>query len=172
MIVMYKGRRGAGKTLTLVKDAFTYYKNGWEIVSNFHLPFASYMDDKDIMAIDKTSDIRKVVLCIDEIQIFFDSRRGMAKGNLTFSNFIQQIRKRGIILLCTTQFSNTVDLRLRQHLDVIATPNFIDKYPVVAVKYIDLTSIEDEWVTEPVEKTVVYDPRPIFGLYDTEELIL
>jgi len=63
----------------------------------------------------------------------FDSRRSMAKQNLKFSNFIQQIRKRNIILLGTTQYSNTVDLRLRQHLDIIAYPNYIEN-----IKYVKL----------------------------------
>ena len=171
MILMYKGRRGAGKTLTLVKDALAYYENGWQVYSNIDLPFASYMENSEILAIDKSSDIYNCVLILDEIQIFFDSRRGTSKQNVTFSNFIQQIRKRNIILLCTTQFSNTIDLRLRQHLDVLAMPTFLKKYPICIVKYVDLTSLEDEWVVEAVTRTIVYDPKPIFELYNTSELV-
>lgn len=34
-IVLYKGKRGCGKTLTMVKDGFKYYLNGWKVLRNF-----------------------------------------------------------------------------------------------------------------------------------------
>lgn len=111
---------------------------------------------------------------IDELQILFDSRSSMKKQNVKFSNFIQQVRKRNIIILATAQFSNTVDLRFRQHIDITAQPNYKDNYPICEVIYIDMTTIEDDLlgeIKEPKIKEVVYNPIPIFKLYKTEEMI-
>lgn len=172
MLVMYKGKRGAGKTLTMVKDAFKFLNKGWLVYHNFSMVFGKYIDTKEILAIDKNSEIRNCVLVIDEIQIMFDSRRSMKNVNINFSNFIQQLRKRNIILLTTTQFSNTVDLRLRQHLDVIAEPKYSQKYDVCECKYTDVTSLESEnFFNEPTSFTVVFDAKPIYELYNTNTLI-
>ena len=175
MIVLYKGARGRGKTLTMTKDALKYKNAGWDIYSNMEgLVFAEYIAPVDILKIDKNSNMYNCVFVIDEIQALFDSRRSMKKENMNFSYFLQQIRKRGIILLCTTQYSNTVDIRLRQHVDVIAIPRYNREFEVCEVEYLDLSSIEDEeyGLTAPTSKVITYDPRPIFGLYDTKEIII
>jgi len=175
MITLYKGARGRGKTLTMVKDALQFYLNGWNVYSNMKgVHFAEFIDSKEILKINKESTLYNCVLLIDEIQSLFDSRRSMAKGNLDFSYFLQQIRKRGIVLLCTTQYSNTVDIRLRQHVDIIAIPRFNKRFNVCQVQYIDLTTIEDEdyGIAEPEKVVLTYDATSIFGLYDTKEIIV
>lgn len=169
MIVMYKGRRGAGKTLTLVKDAINFYAKGWTIYSNFDIgiPYKK-LTNEDIINLADNDNIRDCVLLIDEIQLLMDSRRSMKKENLNFSYFIQQIRKKGIILLCTTQFTRTTDNRLREHVDVIVKPRIIHQYPVVEAEYIDVTSVEDLGFIK--SKVVIYNPEAVFSLYDTNEV--
>lgn len=176
MIVLYKGRRGAGKTLTMTKDAYNYYCLGWKVYSNIEFNFPhEYINDEDITNIDADSPIRNCVLVIDEVQILLDSRRSQKGRNIDFSYFIQQIRKRGIILLCTTQFTGTVDLRLRQHVDILVKPKFNKKYQVCEVTYLDLTSVEEFDIgvsDEPVAmRTIAYDCRAVYGLYDTLRLV-
>jgi hypothetical protein len=174
MILLYKGARGRGKTLTMLKDALVYYNNGWQVYRNMqNTIIGEYISNEDLLKIDKNTQMQQVVLVIDEIQTLFDSRRSMKKSNLDFSYFLQQIRKRGIILLCTTQYSNTIDLRLRQHIDILALPRHNKQYNVCSVKYIDLTSIEDQeyGITQPDSVKVSYDAKPIYKIYDTEEMI-
>jgi len=173
MIVTYLGRRGSGKTLTMVKDAYIEYKKGRKIYSNMHgVKFAQYISNEDIKKIDKSSDIKNAVILIDEAQIFFDSRRSMKNENINFSNFVQQIRKRNIMLLLTTQFANSVEKRLRDHTDIIAKVKFIALYNICRVKYIDITSVEDEEVQEPEYVQLVYDARNIFKMYSTDEMVI
>lgn len=172
LVILYKGRRGAGKTLSMVKDGYRYKENGYRIFSNFGLKFAEEISNDDILKLDKNSDIYDCVILIDEVQIFFDSRRSMKKEAMNFSNFIQQIRKRNITILGTTQYSNTVDLRFRQHTDIVAHPNFIKSLKVCEVTYIDMTSLEDmSGNQEPRSVKIVYNPIPIFKLYDTTKMI-
>lgn len=175
MIILYKGRRGAGKTLSMVKDGLQYHGEGLKVYSNSFCPFAKDISNDKILNLDKFSKIKNCVLMVDEIQIFFDARRSTTKENVKFSNFIQQIRKRNIILLATTQFANTIDLRFRQHVDIIALPNFIKELEVCEIVYVDVTSTEDIFSTEGIKEPrlvkMVYDAKPIFKLYQTEQLI-
>lgn len=171
-IVLYLGRRGAGKTLSMTKDAYLYYKNGRRIITNMNtLTFGDKMTNEEILKLTKDSDVVNCVLVIDEIQLLFDSRRSMKKENITFSNFIQQIRKRGIIMLGTTQFDNTIDKRLRDHCDIIALPKINKELLLCRVKYLDPTTsqdIENLGVTEYT--SIIYDMRDVFNLYDTNEM--
>lgn len=175
MIVLYVGARGRGKTLTMVKDGFISYKNGYKILRNFNCKFGKFISNDDIINLDKHSNIYNAVLLVDEIQIFFDSRRSSKHQNVHFSNFVQQIRKRNVHIYCTTQYHNTVDLRLRQHLDFMAHPFYYEKYKVCEVTYKDLQSIETDLFSgvlkEPEEIKIVYNAVPIFDLYNTSELI-
>ena len=176
MIVLYKGARGKGKTLTMIKDGLKFINNGWDLYSNMKgLKIGQYLPTNYITNVDKNEKkLFNCVLIIDEIQTLFDSRVSARKENRDFSYFLQQIRKRGVILLTTTQFSNTIDLRIRQHLDIIVIPNFSKKFNVCEVKYIDLRTIEDlEFgISEPDSVTIIYNPINIFGLYDTNEMIV
>lgn len=174
MIILYKGRRGCGKTLSLVKDGYSYHKAEWRVYRNFSCEFGDYISNEDILNLNKESTIFNAVLMIDEIQIFFDSRRSMRKEALRFSNFIQQIRKRNIILLCTTQYTNTVDLRLRSHLDVMAYPDFDKRLKVCSVVYEDLTSIEDTFYMglQPRTVKIVFNAKPFFKMYNTNQMII
>lgn len=176
MITLYKGRRGSGKTLTMIKDGLQFYNDGYRILRNFDCTFGEYISDEEILELNKHSNISNCVIMIDEIQIFFDSRRSMAKQSLYFSNFIQQIRKRNIIVLATSQYSNTIDLRFRQHVDIIAYPQFYKQLNVCEVIYVDITSVEDNILGQtgkiPEHIKIVYDPIPLFKLYRTEEMIV
>lgn len=173
MIVTYLGRRGSGKTLSMVKDAYIEYKRGRKIISNMsNIPFAYYMSNQEILSLNKESNIFNAVILIDEAQIFFDSRRSMKKESINFSNFVQQIRKRDIDLYITTQFANAIEKRLRDHTDIIAKVKFLKQYNLCKVKYIDITSMVDEFEENPTEVEVIYDATAIFKLYDTNQMII
>lgn len=175
MILMYKGGRGRGKTLSMVMEGLLYLLDGYRILRNFECAFGEYISNDEILAIDKNSEIYNCVMMIDEIQVFFDNRRSMNPSNLRFANFIQQARKRNIIILCTTQFSNTVDLRINQHLDIIVYPNYKKEYDVCEMTYIDITRLQDNALVQdfkPAEFKMVFDAKPIYPLYNTAEMIV
>jgi hypothetical protein len=179
MIVLYKGARGRGKTLSMVKDGYCYYLEGFKVIRNFECSFGDYIDNEEILELSKESDLNDCVMMIDEIQIFFDNRRSMTKQNITFSNFVQQIRKRNIIILCTTQYSNTIDMRLRQHLDIIAFPDFRSSKNICVITYMDLTRLQDNELMlgqgaeiKPMLSKIVFNAEPIFKMYNTGEMII
>lgn len=179
MIVLYKGSRGCGKTLSMVKDGYAYYLEGYRVLHNFECKFGEYIENEEILALSKESDLNNCVLMIDEIQIFFDNRRSMTKQNITFSNFVQQIRKRNIIILATTQYSNTIDVRLKQHLDIIGFPAFKKDKNICVITYMDLTRLQDNDLMlgtdaeiKPLTVKIVFNGQNLFNLYNTKEMIV
>lgn len=173
LIVLYRGRRGAGKTLTMVKDGMLYYQAGWKVYTNMYsIGYAERLEEDEILSLAESDGFRDCVVMIDEIQTLIDSRRSMRKGNVTFNYFLQQIRKRNVNLLATTQFERRVDIGFREQLDIIASPKMItlaSGKKVVEVTYTDLTTEGDG--LPPINRKIVYSPYEVFGIYDTEERI-
>lgn len=169
MIVLYVGRRGCGKTTTMIKDAYAFKNQGWRVFSNMNsLSFADeILDIPQILSLLE-GDESDIVVVLDEIQTFIDSRRSMRKRNVDFTYYIQQIRKRNVVILASTQFARRVDLAFREHVDVLCRPRFLDEFPVVVASYEDLTSLDDGSL---VVGEVVFDPRGVFALFDTTETI-
>lgn len=173
MIILYRGSRGKGKTLTMVKDAYNFYKAGFRVFGNLKLGFGKLITSDEVVSLDHASDLKNCVLVVDEIELFFDSRNFGKTQNKTFSHFLQQIRKRNIVILCTAQYVNLIDLRIRQQLDIVVYPRFDKKTKFCSVNYFDLTKIEDCFTEVKLNPTyLVYDASKIFPLYDTYELLL
>lgn len=173
MIVLYKGARGRGKTLTMVKDAYKFYLEGYKIYSNIKISFGESIAKDEILNLNKDSDLHDCVLIIDELMLIFDSRNFSTKKNKDFSYFIAQIRKRNIIILGTTQYTGGVELRFRQNIDVIAVPKFDVNTNICLCYYYDITLLEDG--LDPsclIPSLVVYDGKQIFRLYNTNEFIV
>lgn len=176
MIVLYLGAQGRGKTLTMVKDMYKYKLNGWKVYSNFYVPFRDdEITKEDILNMDGNSELWDCVIAIDEVQVYFDSREFMKNNNKKFSNFIQQVRKRGIVLLLTTQYGSQTDVRIRKHVDITAQPKHHqikigNEYKgLCEVKYKDLTMTEDEEFLEPPSTKTIYDAEPVYKLFRTRE---
>jgi hypothetical protein len=173
VVIGYTGRRGAGKTLSMTNDAFQYYNAGYKIYTNMKsLSFAECIDEDQILELAKNDDFQDCALVLDEIQVLFDSRRSGRKQNINFLYFIQQIRKRNVHLLYTTQFSRRVDLGVREHTDIEARPKIIDKTARYGVKlcmvtYEDLTASYETMV--PVLFRKVFIANEVYDFFDTNE---
>lgn len=173
MIALYVGRRGCGKTTTMIKDAYNYKLNGWKVITN--MTSVNFVDDvmqgEELLTLLEGSE-RDIVVMIDEIQTLIDSRRSMRKRNVEFTYYIQQIRKRNVIMLATTQFSIRVDKAFREHVDIEAYPRFYPQYPVIVVNYYDKTMGEGGLVlADEALRQIVFDPTQVFPLFDTTETI-
>lgn len=169
LVVLFQGSRGSGKTLSLIVEALLFLKEGWEVFANFKTPFSKYISDVDIFNLNKDSKLKNCVLLIDEMQIFFDSRLWSSKKSIGFSNFVQQLRKRNIILMGTTQYVDTVEKRIRQHVDLLIKPDYNEDYEVCHCIVYDLTSLEDSNDLKSYE--YFFYAKPIFELYDTFEIL-
>jgi len=171
MILVYVGTMGSGKTLSMVKEAYSYYLKGYKILSNMNLEFPyTKITNKYIMEFAKNKQqIYKSVILIDELHTFMDSRRSVGKKNLLGSYFVTQTRKQQVKLMGTTQHRHQIDKRIRDNTTV-----FIDcekvELPIVYKENKVLLITNHINTRDKYEKTV-FIGNDYFKLYDTEETI-
>ena len=113
-------------------------------------------------------ELRDGVLLLDEIQIGSDSRSFLKESTKAIGQFFQQIRKRNILCIMTTQFEDSVGKRVRQQ---------VDNYGIIIKSYRYKKPATDEDLN--VYHDLVYDPlifdgRPYhemsaFNIYDKDD---
>lgn len=107
---------GSGKTLSMIRQAYYYWKQGYKIYANIHLKGIPYhtLKLKDILLMaSKNIEHEKSCFLLDEAHIFIDARTSAMKRNRIISYWLLQTRKKSISLLYTTQYSHQIDKRLR-----------------------------------------------------------
>lgn len=170
MILLFVGNMGSGKTLSMVKMAYEYHKQGYKILSNMRLNFPhTLITSKDVQGFASNQEqLYNTIVLLDEIHIFMDSRRSGSKKNLLTSYFLTQTRKQKVKLLATSQHRHQVDRRMRDNTDA-----FIDcetkKIPygenenvLIVVNHVNTRKSYDKQV---------FIGNKYFHLYDTEEII-
>ena len=123
--IMFMGRRGAGKSLSMtaiakfMNDAYRVKRSPMRVVTNYHVNFAIYSSP---ILVDELNEFpswgRQLLVCLDEIAAYFPGRRSLARTNVDFSTFLQQIRKRRIEFMMTTQFPQMLDNQLLMQIDL------------------------------------------------------
>lgn len=153
------GKMGAGKTLSMSMVAnYIHLKTGIPIYANYKLknskPFTSL---KDLWGLDTA------IVCFDEIWLSLDSR--MWSDNVVMTRWINQTRKKRLLVMYTTQHINQVEMRVRKGTDVLVYAqkrpegrwlNFIDyQYNELGRRYLLNPQAE----------------KKLYGLYDTYEVV-
>lgn len=177
------GIKGSGKTSFAVSKLATAAMNGQTVFSNFTLKFPPQYPVRrlDMGAfVEEMTDLRKVALCIDEAQIYFDCRMSGTKRNRMFSYVMLQSRKREVDIYLTSQQRQNVDIRIQRNLDYLyeCTP-LVERRPgqyrVARVEEIEAREIdrvlvvETNFAQECVQR-LLFDPTPYFALYDSDEI--
>ena len=159
------GDKGAGKTLLLAYLLYKDHLEGRDIISNFSLSFEH--KQKSFKELSKMPDyLRNATVGYDEFHMAVDSRRSTSNANIAFTTFLTQLRKRGCILIYTTQLFSTMDKRVRDQTDIIVTPiNNDGEYFTYQIM---------DRVTGETIKILTLNMKPIFDskLFDTNEVIL
>ena len=163
---------GSGKTLSLVRQAYHYYLEGFKVLSNMKLNFPyTQISSKDIMEFAKNqTSLYDTVIVIDEMHIFLDSRRSASKKNLMGSYFVTQTRKQKVKLLGTTQHRHQVDRRVRDNTTLFVDCQKID-LPMKNKHGVPYILITNHMNSRSNYEKVSFIGNKYFSLYDTEEII-
>lgn len=183
---LYVGAFGAGKTSTLVHDAYAICKAYPQVtvLSNFAL--YNFPDHTTILPLKTISDIldapNNTLVLIDEIGTVFNSRDFMQGGKglpkILFQH-ICQCRKRRLKILATTQRWNFLDKQLRDICATVTSTRVILKHPFSRMA---ICRMYDAMDYDLATTNPVYSP-PVIGTqvyiqsdklrksYDTEELV-
>lgn len=183
---LYVGMFGAGKTSTMVYDAYNLCKRFPQItvVSNFAL--YNFPAHTQIRPLKNVSDIinapDNTLVLIDEIGTVFNSRDFMGgKGGVPKLLFqhICQCRKRHIEILATTQRWNFLDKQLRDITATVTKSSVSFRHPfsrMATCRVYDSVDYDMGYTNPLYQPTVIgyevyIQTDKVRSLYDTSELV-
>jgi hypothetical protein len=177
------GYKGAGKTNFCTHLCWEGYLQGRKIFSNYKLEFP-FTPLNVIEMIDNPNMVKNGIIAIDEAHCYLDSRLSGSKKNRMFSYIMLQGRKRRIDIIITSQSIDQIDIRLRRHLEHLYECKALKKdtrdgknilRPATSEEIenqeVDLVRIEFTDFTMGQRKKMLYDPKPMFSKYDSDEFI-
>lgn len=178
MIYGFFGDLGSGKTLSMTKYVYWHYLTGYDVYSNYKLSFKHKIINADFVQKVVKEDLNfsgKTIFCLDEIDMYMDSRRSAKEKNLLISYFIKQIRKKNIKLFYTTQAEHLIDKRLRgltrTHVQCKSTDLYL--YKKYSEEPLFIKVIYNEiFVNRKIVGKKRYVGNPYFDKYDTKQLIV
>lgn len=173
MIIGLIGRMGTGKTLSAVRYAYNYYKQGYSIYSNIKLNFPhTFIGLQDLVDYANANiNFEKSVILVDEMHVLLDSRSSGSKRNKILTHLIvltRHLGKRGgCHVLYTSQFIHQVDKRLRSNTDILIK---CQSRKLRGEQYtLNLVMIMQEFGIKT--KRDIFKSRFYYDKYDTHELI-
>ncbi len=195
IIAMFWGRRGQGKTLSMTTVGAMMLQryirwgiksspsnpNGHKICANYHVDFADFYNPMLVdMMVDFPPWAHDMTVMVDEILAYFPNRRSLARGNLNFGTFLQQIRKRHIELLFTTQFPQNMDKIMVEQVDLFIRPELYNRGNSVRLIIHDWwgqftgNMISKKWppIHEPPDWIIpIHNIKNVYGAYPTDEVV-
>ena len=119
MITTIIGLMNSGKTLYMTYKLYQAYKKGKKIISNYKLSFPHYLINKDwLLNLAKTDTFisdRNICLGLDEVWLWFDSRKSGGDDNVMSSYFFLQSSKTDMEIYLTAQHNMQFDKRIRDN---------------------------------------------------------
>lgn len=109
------GTMGAGKTLaqTMIALAMAEATNV-PIYANYEIKHPNY---RPVGSMKELWDANNAIFAFDEMWITLDSRGW--KNNIDITQWVNQVRKKGLLVLYTTQHISQVDIRVRNGTDIL-----------------------------------------------------
>lgn len=184
-IHLYVGMFGAGKTSSLVHDAYAICSRYPQVTVLTNIKLNGFPEATKVLPLNHVSDILhapdNTLVIIDEIGTVFNSRDFMGgKGvpKILFQH-ICQCRKRHVEILATTQRWNFLDKQLRDVTDTVTVSKVWCKHPfsrmvtcrVYQARDYDLAYTNPVYQPSMIGSKVYIQTDELRGLYDTEELV-
>jgi len=159
MLIALTGRMGQGKTLgmTLLGGYFSL-KNKIPLYANYTLNEIPYTKVENI---EKLQNIQSGIVILDELWLTMDSRAW--KDNIDMTTWLNQTRKKDLIILYTCQHISQIDVRVRRATDWL----------VLCVKkgrLISLNFIEYQYGMIG-KKILLSNPERYYRFYNTNEYV-
>jgi len=135
-IYTFEGVMGSGKTLTAVALACSeHYQHGTKIISNVHLSFPYIKFDMSyFMEHLQDTQLNNCITLLDEAHQYMDARRSGGKGNILWTYYTVQTRKRGVDLYACFHHIDVMDKRFRRQVDVRGTCAYDKEDPCTKCK--------------------------------------
>lgn len=177
MIIIYHGNVRQGKTFGAVVQLFMLWLQGYTIYSNTWLafPFKKLTLDYLLDIVEENLDVEdNAVFFIDEIPVWLDSRCAASKRNRIMTYFLAQSGKLGknkdfgLIILCTAQYLDMCDKRLRKFRDKDIES---EKFEINGTKYFSQTINVWRGNKSYAYPKIIKGHPILYSLYDTRKKI-
>lgn len=177
-IIGVVGMPGRGKTATAVYIAYKlYHRKARKVISNTPLNFTHQFVRRPVIPKDGSLPVefeamlgdpdnlhKRALLLADEVHAWMDSRESMTTGNRVLTEFITQLRKRGLDMIYTTQDFGYADRRLRRLTTHIVECKHMTKGGWMRGDHYTGPFLPGrDYEAQPVWLFV----KPVFSLYDT-----
>lgn len=151
------GKMGSGKTLSAsILSSYLSKATGSPLWANYGLKNAG-----ELKSLNQINDTTSGIEVIDEAWLSMDSRGW--ENNVRISHWVNQTRKKKVIVFYTTQHIRQMELRVRNATDILI---FCEKKP----EGIWLTFID--WQYRSIGKRfLITEPSRFYSLYDTYEVL-
>jgi len=197
LVVAIVGPRGSGKTLLLVWLALQDMSHRIACLSNVTIKgpmrcspnrkvrtvASEPLEYMNLVTMDDS--IRRKLVAIDEINMYFDSLKFQSTGSQLFNSMIQQMRKRDLGLYYTTQNFRWVDNRIRTQTDLLITcrdqycfggrESGLKRGELIQIYVKDISGYLSgrpyDAETNPVQTFWMLRGKPIWPYYETTQVI-
>lgn len=157
MLMGIMGKMGEGKTLTMsVLATYLAKKTGAPLFANYHLRGAEYFNN-----VGRLWEMDTAIVCLDELWLTMDSR--LWKDNVALTRFINQTRKKKLVIMYTTQHINQIELRVRRGTDILV---FCQK--VIGGHWLNFL---DYQYMQLGRRFLLPAPEKFYHIYDTFEVL-
>jgi len=159
MLVGIMGKMGSGKTLSMsILASYLARLTKTPLAANYHLKGADKVES--LMDVTKR---QSEIFCFDEIWLSMDSR--LWKDNVRLTRWVNQTRKKKMIVFYTTQHIRQVEMRMRNATDVLI---YCDKTPEGHW----LTFVDWQYKTIGRRYLIPHSSaKRFYGLYNTYEVL-
>jgi hypothetical protein len=154
-----QGKMGSGKTLSqTILGVYLNKITGAPLYANYHLAGVEYEYINSFSAFKQVED---GIILWDELWLTMDAR--LWTNNVALTRWINQTRKKKIILFYTTQHIRQVELRVRNATDILI---HCDKRPEgVWLQFMDFQ------YEQLGMRYLLNDPARFYNLYNTYEVL-
>jgi len=159
MLVGIMGKMGSGKTLSrsILGVALSRIMNQ-TLYANYTL-----QESQRILSVEDLWKADSGIFCFDEAWFTLDSRRSGRRDNVDLTKWVNQTRKKKLLVLYTTQHIGQMDLRVREGTDILI---YVKKFRnMMKLQFIDYQYLE-------LGRTyTISNPKAFFNLYNTYEVV-
>lgn len=168
MLIGITGLLGSGKTLLQTILAYIFHKYyNLSVKSNYYIEFGEKLDINKLISFPDKGELDNTILALDEFWTIVDSRLPQQTSSRLVTYYFAQSRKRGVIILWTSQLKGMIDLRIHKLSDSIIYCSRRGKKPNRIFDYI--------WFVgqEPVRKLSLTEDKAslFYDTYKTGELV-
>lgn len=157
MLVGIMGKMGTGKTLSMsILAEYFSIKSGSSLYANYAL-----QNSQKINSLNQVWQLENGIFCFDELWLTMDSR--LYNDNVVMTRWINQTRKKKMVIFYTTQHIRQVELRVRNATDILIV---CEKKP----SGIWLNFIDYQFRTLG-RRFLISNPKMFYTLYNTYEVL-